>query len=81
MQKPKFKIGDLVCEKNYPSGFGLVVGIVDLGEKHEPKIKVQWQHGHPIAWNPNAPEVVDPSYLELATEQDQGKHGPEDTIN
>jgi len=66
MQKPNFKVGDLVCEKHYPAIFGLVVGIIDLGGDHSPKIKVQWQTGHPIAWNPNAPEVIDPVYLDFA---------------
>ena len=69
MQKPNFKVGDLVCEKNYPAIFGLIVDIIDLGEKQGPKMKVQWQTGHPIAWNPNAPEVIDPVYLDFAASQ------------
>ena len=69
MQKPNFKVGDLVCEKIFPSIFGLVVGVIDLGEGHNTKMKVQWQTGHPIAWNPNAPEVIDPVYLDFAASQ------------
>jgi hypothetical protein len=69
MQKSNFKVGDLVCEKNYPSIFGLVVGIVDLGEKQGLKMKVQWQTRHPVAWFPNAPEVIDPVYLDFAASQ------------
>ena len=69
MQKPNFKVGDLVCEKNYPSILGLVIDIINLGSDHDPKIKVQWQSGHPMAWNPNAPEVIDPVYLDFAASQ------------